>query len=360
VYRLVLIVTLGFVALLPQRASAEYAWVRQTRQFAARTAGQVGECWNRCVDACATTTRRWVRNSVDYLAPSAREEAARRCGLRLPEQVAGAPRLVVLIHGLDSSPEHWRDLTGLLEEEGYAVATLAYPNDQPLDESAALLAGEMARVHGAYPRLAVDIVGHSMGGIIARAYVEGDGYAGGIERLILLAPPNHGSCYSQFSVVSDLVEHCGLWYSDPNWSWTWMVTDGLGEARRDIAPGAPFLLSLNDKARRRDVRYTIVAGNRSCGWRYAANLVRWSSVCVPEAQWSRPIDETLECWAGRLESRTGSNDGLVKIENALLPGVDDVVIVPADHITISCSANGCPPVAWPVIRDRLATAKAQE
>jgi pimeloyl-ACP methyl ester carboxylesterase len=353
-YRLLVAATLSIVVLLPQPASAEYAWVSRTRQFAASTADQIGECWNHCVDVCATTTRRWVRDSVDYLAPSARQEAARRCGLRLPERLEDAGRLVVLIHGLDSSPEHWRDLTPFLEQEGYAVTTLAYPNDQPLDDSAALLASEMARVQGAYPRLTVDIVGHSMGGIIARAYVEGDGYAGGVERLILLAPPNHGSCYSRFSVMGDIVEHCGLWYSDPEWSWTWMVTDGLGEARGDIAPGAPFLLRLNGKARRPDVRYTIVAGNRSCGWRYAANVLRWSSLCVPEARWSKPIDETLDRWAAGLESRTGSNDGLVNIDNALLPGVDDVVIVPADHTTISCSANGCPPVAWPIIRDRLA------
>ena len=359
-YRLLPAVTLGIVLLLPQPASAEYAWIRQTREFASRAAGRISECWNSSIDACAATTRRWVRNSVDYFDPVARQEAARRYGLRLPERLEDIHRLVVLIHGLDSSVEHWSDLAPLLEREGYAVATLAYPNDQPLDDSAALLAAEVAKVRAAHPRLLIDIVGHSMGGIVARAYLEGEDYAGGVERLILLAPPNHGSCYSRFSIVSDLVEHCGLWRSEPDWSWTWMVTDGLGEARRDIAPSAPFLVKLNAKARRGDVRYTIVAGNRSCGWRHAASVLRWSTVCVPDAQWSEPFGDKLQGWADRLESRTGPNDGLVKIENALLPGVDDIVIVPADHTTISCSCNGRPPVAWPVIRDRLTKAKADE
>jgi pimeloyl-ACP methyl ester carboxylesterase len=353
-YRLVLTAALGIVALLPRPASAEWAWIRHTREFASQAAGGIGRCWNNSVEACAEAARGWVRASVDYLDPNARQEAARRYGLRLPEGLESAQRLVVLIHGLDSSAEHWRDLTPLLEQDGYIVATLAYPNDQPLDDSAALLAGEMARLRGAHPRLAVDIVGHSMGGIIARAYLEGEGYAGGVERLILLAPPNHGSCYSRFSVLSDFVEHCGLCCTEPDWSWTWTVTDGLGEARRDIAPGAVFLQQLNARARRHGVRYTIVAGNRSCGWRYAANVLRWSTICVPDARWSKPLDDKLRGWADGLEARTGSNDGLVEIENALLPGIDDVVIVPADHTTISCSSNGRPPVAWPVIRDRLA------
>lgn len=353
-HRFILLIALAFVACLPQPASAEYAWVAQVRQAASRTAVSIGQCWNRCTDACASTTRGWLRKSVDYLAPTAKQEAARRFGLQLPERLGANDRLVVLIHGLDSSGDYWRDLVPLLEQEGYAVARLKYPNDQPLAESAALLAVEMARLRGSYPGVQADLVAHSMGAIVARVYLEGDDYAGGVEQLILLAPPNHGSCYSRFSVLSDVVEHCALWKTDPEWSWTWMITDGLGEARRDIAPGSQFLAQLNAKARRQNVRYTIVAGNRSCGWRYAGNVLRWSTLCMPRCAWSKPAQDKLQLWATRLESRSGVTDGLVKIENALLPGVDDVVIVPADHTTIACSRSGCPPVGWPIIRERLA------
>jgi pimeloyl-ACP methyl ester carboxylesterase len=351
--KFILAAVISIGAFLPQSASAEYAWVTRVKNAASCAADRIGQCWTSCTDACGKKTREWVRRSVDYFAPTAREEAAQRCGLRLPEKVGNAERLIVLIHGLDSNEAYWQDLAPLLKHEGYAVGELIYPNDQPLADSAALLAGEMARLRSACPRLSVDIVAHSMGGIIARAYIEGDDYTGGIDKLILLAPPNHGSSYSRFSIMCDLVEHCSLWYSDPDWSWTWMVTDGLGEARNDISPGSPFLAQLNAKGRRSGVCYTIVAGNRSCGWRYTANMLRCSSACVPNAQWSQPLDDKLHVWAEQLESRNGSNDGLVEIENALLPGVDDVVIVPADHTTIACTRNGRPPVAWPVIRDRL-------
>ena len=353
-YRHFSIVFVAFVFLLPRSASAEYAWVTRVKQVAASATAKAGQCWDKCSESCGTTTRRWLNNSVDWWSPDARQQAAGRCGLRLPEQFAPDGRLVVLIHGLDSDAEYWQDLVPLLENEGYAVAPLLYPNDQPVAESARLLAAEMAALRAEHPRLKVDIVAHSMGGMIARAYLEGDDYEEGVTRLVLLAPPNQGSCYSRFSVCCDTVEHFRLWRSEPEWSWTWMVTDGLGEARRDIAPGSRFLTDLNARGRCQDVRYTIVAGNRSCGWRYAAGVMRWSTVCVPDTQWGMKLGGKLHQWATDLESRETSNDGLVEVRSVLLPGVDDFVILPADHTTIACSRNGRPPVAWPIIKDRLA------
>jgi len=352
VHRFILALVLG-LALAPQPAQAEYAWVTSVKRAASVAAVKVGQCWDTCTEACGKTTRRWVRQSVAYLAPEAKSQAAARCGLRLPSDVAADDRLVVLIHGLDSGADYWQDLSPLLEQEGFAVAPLAYPNDQPLEESAALLAGEIARLRADRPNVKLDILAHSMGGIIARCYLEGGAYTGGVGRLVLLAPPNHGSCYSRFSALSEVVEHCRLWRTEDEWSWTWIVTDGLGEARNDIAPGSKFLAELNARPRRSDVRYTIVAGNRNCGWRYAANTLRWTTACVPDGRWGKPLGDNLQRWAETLESRTGTGDGLVPIDHALLPGVDDFVIVSADHTTIACSRNGRPPVAWPIIKDRL-------
>lgn len=39
----------------------------------------------------------------------------------------------------------------------------------------------------------VDIVAHSMGGLIARSYIQGETYRGDIDQLIMLGTPNHGS-----------------------------------------------------------------------------------------------------------------------------------------------------------------------
>ena len=41
------------------------------------------------------------------------------------------------------------------------------------------------------------------------------------------------------------------------------------------------------------------------------------------------------------------------LESAKLDGVDDIVILPADHTTIAFSRDGRSPLAWDVIADRL-------
>ena len=125
-YRLVLTATIGIVALLPQPASAEYAWLRQTREFASCAADRIGQYWNTSVDACAATTRRWVRNSVDYFDPAARQAAAQRCGLRLPEQLGDTQRALHLceafmrrvIANLDND---WVLTSGEIEEAVAAI-----------------------------------------------------------------------------------------------------------------------------------------------------------------------------------------------------------------------------------------------
>jgi hypothetical protein len=58
--------------------------------------------------------------------------------------------------------------------------------------------------------------------------------------------------------------------------------------------------------------------------------------------------------AARLRERSAETDGLVLVSNMQLEGVDDFVIVPADHATIARSCDGCPPAAWETIKTRLA------
>jgi pimeloyl-ACP methyl ester carboxylesterase len=313
-------------------------------------------CWRATRDYIASVpgrtrarVRAWAKKSDEGRPLPARL----RPGFVCSESFNGRRPVVVLIHGLDSGTGYWDDLAPLVEGAGYAVARLNYPNDQPLAESATVLAREVAALRSRHPRVSIDIVAHSMGAMIARAYVEGDDYPGGVRRLIMLAPPNHGSCYSRFSLPTEFIEHADLWYHDSDWRWTWWVHDGLGEARNDLTPGSDFLAGLNARPRRAGVKYTIVAGNRSCGWRYTANAMRGAAEWLPDWQWTRAAEQRVVSLAGKVEGQTGGSDGLVWLDSVRLEGVDDFVLVPADHTTIACSANGCEPVAWPTIAARL-------
>lgn len=319
-------------------------------------------CWRATRDYVASVPSR-ARGRVRAWAKASDEghplPARLQPGFLFSENFNGRRPVVVLIHGLDSGTSYWDDLAPLVERAGFAVARLNYPNDQPLAESAAVLAREIAGLRGRHPRLSIDLVAHSMGAMIARAYVEGDDYGGGVRRLIMLAPPNHGSCYSRFSLPTEFIEHADLWYHEPDWRWTWWVHDGLGEARNDLTPGSDFLAEINARPRRAGVKYTIVAGNRSCGWRHTANAMRGAAGWLPDWQWTRSAEDRLVSLAGKVEGQTGASDGLVSLESARLEGVDDFVLVPADHTTIACSANGDLPVAWPAISARLKRPKAK-
>jgi hypothetical protein len=43
----------------------------------------------------------------------------------------------------------------------------------------------------------------------------------------------------------------------------------------------------------------------------------------------------------------------VSVKNCKLRGVDDFVVVAADHVSLYYPTNGQPPAAWDTIRDRL-------
>jgi pimeloyl-ACP methyl ester carboxylesterase len=356
--RLLLIVCT--VAFLAQPARAEAGWFadswQSTRACAARCTEKVKDfaaAQGARISAASDRARVWVRTSAARWTPEDRRPSY---GLTLSAPPDDTKPLVVLVHGLDSGAAFWQDLADVLAAEGHQLAYFDFPNDQPIADSAKLLARELQSLHEAHPNLQTALLTHSMGGIVARSYVEGPDYAGGIDRLILLAPPNQGSRYARWNCCSEMAEHFALWRSDPNWHWTWPFIDGVGEAGRDLRPESSFLIGLNAQPRREGVSYTIIAGNRSCGWRYTAASLGLVARCVPELRIEADdrLRERLTVWAAQLRDRPAAGDGLVTVASTRLDGVGDFVIVPADHATIACSRDGLPPIAWETIRERLA------
>src|SRR5207249_4570272 len=127
-----------------------------------------------------------VRTFTAVAAPQATADQRRLFGLFMPPRVDPQKPMVVLINGLDCNRGNWTPMGDLLRGEGFQVACFAYPSDQPLEDSAKLFAQNMAALRETFPNVPLDIVAHSMGGLVARRYVEGEGYAGGVEHLIML------------------------------------------------------------------------------------------------------------------------------------------------------------------------------
>lgn len=298
-----------------------------------------------------------VRIFTACAAPENTAAQLRQYGLLLPCEIDADKPLVILVHGLDCNRWIWQSIWPLLEREGFQVASFSYPASQSIGDSAKLLAENIAALRETYPSIKLDVVAHSMGSLVARSYIEGDAYAGGIRHLVMLAPPNHGSTWAKAEILSKGFEHYELWRHDPEWHWTWMITDGLGEAARDLKPKSAFLERLNKGPRRDGVKYTIIAGNQNPGWNLAASWVGAPARWVPKraANWwgFRQTRHGLENASASLSKHKSDNDGPVSLSSARLEGVEDFVVMHVEHAEILCGRERQPPPAWELVRDRL-------
>jgi len=301
--------------------------------------------------------RRLCRIYAAERAPHATAAQARNWGLFLPEPLDPSRPLVVLIHGLDADRSDCMPIGELLHSAGQQVAYFSYAGDQPIADSAARFGQALAKLHAANPALTINIVAHSMGGLVARQYVEGPDYAGGVDRMILVAPPNHGSSWARLRTILSIEENLHLHHDDPNWSWTWLVTEGMGEAGTDLLPDSDFLNQLNSLPRRSGVKYTIIAGNHSGVNRVEGNCVQRIANWIPartRTWWGfRHCYTRLQRTASHLHVQTGDGDGPVALTSAKLAGVTDYVVLPADHVSLYLPVDGRPPAAWAVIKERI-------
>ena len=116
---------------------------------------------------------------------------------RRPRRGADAPerRPVLLLHGYAQHPANFLSLTRRLRRDGWShVYTLRHaPMFGDIERSSARIAAAIDRIRAATGAESVDVVAHSMGGLVARAYVRSRGADCGITRLVTLGTPHQGT-----------------------------------------------------------------------------------------------------------------------------------------------------------------------
>lgn len=193
---------------------------------------------------------------------------------------SGASEVVVLLHGLARTDRSMRPLEKHLSGVGFQVHNLRYPStDLPPEELVANLHAQISGCCANAPRL--HFVTHSLGGILLRAYLT-DHPSSNLGRIVMLAPPNHGSEFA------DLFAHSRLFQS------------ALGPTAAQLGTGSD---SLPNRLPPPSFEFGVIAGTRSI------NPV--SGLVVP-----------------------GESDGTVSVESTQLAGMSDFITVSTSHTFI--------------------------
>ena len=307
---------------------------------------------------------------------------------------AAEPQVALLIHGLFGSAGSWKEAAADFRQAGWqegcrivfpANETLPRPEYAPPDDAPKVttyiggecpgiekrpdgrylfrvefedssgqtleMQGEQVRVAAVLARRwtgasTVSLIGHSMGGLAARAYLQSSEYKNDVDTLISVATPHAGSLHVLLKDDCAALETClpfvlrrGL----PKLSYiagkigSWKCERLSRVAIDELAPGAPALTRLSRKPLPGGVRYVSVIS-------LMEGAADDSTSCLRYKSWFRSFEERLgNEWdeMGRLWTRHLAAN-LQRSEEILMNGSDGVVPAISQYMKVIPAARETP------------------
>lgn len=232
-------------------------------------------------------------------------------------RVANADRIALFVHGIIGDT---REMAASLKRAGIAdrydlVLTFDYENLQdPINETArALKRGLEDAGLGADHDKTLDVIAHSMGGLVCRWFVEREGGARVVHRLFMLGTPNGGSPWP--NVVDWATTALAIGLNElARIAWPARVLSGLTEATRlaqvtlhEMMPGSTLLNALFSNQRPK-IPYYVIGGNTTLLLAGAADRERSSKL-------------------QRLLRRLWTDEAKYKLANQFFAGADNDIAV---------------------------------
>ena len=190
------------------------------------------------------------------------------------------PPPILLVHGIYSSDTMWDQVENALQAEGFTTYRVGESQNSQLNSNSPgllpnngniVLLSEQVRnaiqnIKTYTGRNKVNVIAHSMGGLVTRWYIKDPDYMNDIDKLITLGTPNEGAPIAQNQIAFLFGLTLGVTGSNT------IVAD---TARYQMIPGSSFLQALNNNFDTYGIEHSEIAGTS-----LPQNLSLFLSLCL--------------------------------------------------------------------------------